>query len=161
MMSIAVRFSRYFVIRYSDFGFIVFFFFKQKTAYEMRISDWSSDVCSSDLLAAKSEAVSRKLGLAELAQAFTLPWSAYVRLLVVKDDHARQFYEVEALRGGWSVRQLDRQINSQFYERPALSQNKAAMMVQGAVPQSEDAVTAANAGDREKGGEGREGAGLV
>src|SRR3546814_5296435 len=28
----------------------VFFFFKQKTAYEMRISDWSSDVCSSDLL---------------------------------------------------------------------------------------------------------------
>src|SRR3546814_3826240 len=30
---------------------ICFFFFKQKTAYEMRISDWSSDVCSSDLLA--------------------------------------------------------------------------------------------------------------
>src|SRR3546814_2539261 len=29
--------------------FVVFFFFKQKTAYEMRISDWSSDVCSSDL----------------------------------------------------------------------------------------------------------------
>src|SRR3546814_8832539 len=29
---------------------IVFFFFKQKTAYEMRISDWSSDVCSSDLV---------------------------------------------------------------------------------------------------------------
>src|SRR3546814_2969907 len=30
---------------------MLFFFFKQKTAYEMRISDWSSDVCSSDLLA--------------------------------------------------------------------------------------------------------------
>src|SRR3546814_2807375 len=30
---------------------VVFFFFKQKTAYEMRISDWSSDVCSSDLQA--------------------------------------------------------------------------------------------------------------
>src|SRR3546814_7431367 len=29
--------------------YIFFFFFKQKTAYEMRISDWSSDVCSSDL----------------------------------------------------------------------------------------------------------------
>src|SRR3546814_602951 len=29
--------------------YLVFFFFKQKTAYEMRISDWSSDVCSSDL----------------------------------------------------------------------------------------------------------------
>src|SRR3546814_11795299 len=31
-------------------NFNLFFFFKQKTAYEMRISDWSSDVCSSDLL---------------------------------------------------------------------------------------------------------------
>src|SRR3546814_4893746 len=30
--------------------FVFFFFFKQKTAYEMRISDWSSDVCSSDLV---------------------------------------------------------------------------------------------------------------
>src|SRR3546814_8595458 len=30
--------------------YVLFFFFKQKTAYEMRISDWSSDVCSSDLL---------------------------------------------------------------------------------------------------------------
>src|SRR3546814_1878704 len=32
-------------------SFSFFFFFKQKTAYEMRISDWSSDVCSSDLFA--------------------------------------------------------------------------------------------------------------
>src|SRR3546814_5182955 len=31
------------------YRFFLFFFFKQKTAYEMRISDWSSDVCSSDL----------------------------------------------------------------------------------------------------------------
>src|SRR3546814_8644041 len=36
----------------SDVCFSYFFFFKQKTAYEMRISDWSSDVCSSDLLGA-------------------------------------------------------------------------------------------------------------
>src|SRR5881628_3916578 len=34
------------------FAFFVFFFFKQKTAYEMSVSDWSSDVCSSDLLEA-------------------------------------------------------------------------------------------------------------
>src|SRR3546814_3444500 len=33
-------------------SFMFFFFFKQKTAYEMRISDWSSDVCSSDLTVA-------------------------------------------------------------------------------------------------------------
>src|SRR3546814_7396850 len=35
---------------YCVFVLLVFFFFKQKTAYEVRISDWSSDVCSSDLL---------------------------------------------------------------------------------------------------------------
>src|SRR3546814_12826289 len=34
---------------FDDMSLDVFFFFKQKTAYEMRISDWSSDVCSSDL----------------------------------------------------------------------------------------------------------------
>src|SRR3546814_4382319 len=33
---------------------VCFFFFKQKTAYEMRISDWSSDVCSSDLVRPRS-----------------------------------------------------------------------------------------------------------
>src|SRR3546814_10129357 len=40
-----------YVCVYSEFigVMICFFFFKQKTAYEMRISDWSSDVCSSDL----------------------------------------------------------------------------------------------------------------
>ena len=79
--------------------------------------------------------MSRKFDLSELAQVFTLPWSAYVRLLSVKDDHARQFYEAEALRGGWSVRQLDRQIGSQFYERTALSKDKAAMLVKGSVAQ--------------------------
>ncbi|MFG5778844.1 YhcG family protein [Comamonas sp. J-3] len=87
-----------------------------------------------------SQTVSGNLSLAELAQVFTLPWSAYVRLLSVKDDHARRFYEAEALRGGWSVRQLDRQIGSQFYERTALSKDKAAMLVKGAAPRPEDVV---------------------
>src|SRR3546814_2320471 len=39
----------------------VFVFFKQKTAYEMRISDWSSDVCSSDLIEAGKMSVEFKL----------------------------------------------------------------------------------------------------
>jgi predicted nuclease of restriction endonuclease-like (RecB) superfamily len=88
-----------------------------------------------------SETASGKLTLTQLTQAFTLPWSAYVRLLSVKDDHARQFYEVEALRGGWSVRQLDRQIGSQFYERTALSKNKAATLTKGAMAKPEDAIS--------------------
>jgi hypothetical protein len=41
---------------------------------------------------------------------FPLSWSHYVRLLTVADDKARDYYENEALRGGWSVRELDRQI---------------------------------------------------
>ena len=85
-------------------------------------------------------AASVQTGLNQLSQAFPLPWSAYVRLLTVKSDHARQFYEEEALRSGWSVRQLDRQIGSQFYERTALSRNKAAMLSKGAVAKREDAV---------------------
>jgi predicted nuclease of restriction endonuclease-like (RecB) superfamily len=55
---------------------------------------------------------------------FPLSWSHYVRLLSVQHEHARQFYEEEALRGGWSVRQLDRQIATQFYERAKRSQKK-------------------------------------
>jgi predicted nuclease of restriction endonuclease-like (RecB) superfamily len=42
------------------------------------------------------------------------------------------------LRGGWSVRQLQRQMNTQFYERTALSRNKAAMLNKGAKPQPGD-----------------------
>src|SRR3546814_9960438 len=40
---------------------LVFFFFKQKTAYEMRISDWSSDVCSSDLGSLDAIGLGRRL----------------------------------------------------------------------------------------------------
>lgn len=89
----------------------------------------------------KSQTASAQLTLSELANAFPLPWSAYVRLLAVKTEHARQFYETEALRSGWSVRQLDRQIGSQFYERTALSKNKAAMLTKGVVARPEDAAT--------------------
>jgi predicted nuclease of restriction endonuclease-like (RecB) superfamily len=77
----------------------------------------------------------------KLRQAFPLPWSHYVRLLAVKNPKAREFYGTEALRGGWTVKQLNRQINSQFYERAALSRNKAAMLRKGERPLPEDAVT--------------------
>ncbi|EJC5332855.1 Uncharacterized conserved protein [Salmonella enterica subsp. arizonae] len=67
-----------------------------------------------------------------LAKTFPLPWSAYVRLLSVKDNDARRFYEKETLRNGWSVRQLDRQIATQFYERTLLSSDKLSMLQQDA-----------------------------
>ncbi|MGC9224232.1 MAG: PDDEXK nuclease domain-containing protein [Terracidiphilus sp.] len=76
-----------------------------------------------------------------VANRFVLPWSAYVRLLSVKNPEARAFYEAEALRSGWSVRQLDRQIGSQFYERIALSKNKAAMLEKAETAKPGDAIT--------------------
>src|SRR3546814_6517436 len=54
----------------SDILFVVvFFFFKQKTAYEMRISDWSSDVCSSDLPPAR-RTEERRRGKLTITKAF-------------------------------------------------------------------------------------------
>lgn len=81
------------------------------------------------------------LDLATIAKRFPLPWSAYVCLLSVKNEHARAFYEAEALRCGWSVRQLDRQIASQFYERTAASRNKASMLKKGEIALPEDVIT--------------------
>src|SRR3546814_18517947 len=46
---------------------VFFFFFKQKTAYEMRISDWSSDVCSSDLLFVAEQPLHHRLRIVEAA----------------------------------------------------------------------------------------------
>ena len=88
----------------------------------------------------ESEATPYDMLSEELLTAFPLPWSAYVRLLSVKNVHARRFYETEALRGGWSIRQLGRQINSQFYERTALSKNKAAMLTSAQRQHPEDLV---------------------
>ncbi|WP_321804230.1 PDDEXK nuclease domain-containing protein [Burkholderia sp. BCC1988] len=79
--------------------------------------------------------------LNSIAQAFPLPWSAYVRLLAVKAQAARDFYEAEALREGWSVRQLDRQISSQLYERLVLSRNKASLLGKAAVAQPGDLLS--------------------
>jgi predicted nuclease of restriction endonuclease-like (RecB) superfamily len=89
----------------------------------------------------KSETRSRIFTLPELAACFSLSWSHYVLLVKrSRSEEARLFYETEALRGGWSVRQLERQINSQFYERTALSKNKAAMLRKGGKPKPEDII---------------------
>ncbi len=76
-----------------------------------------------------------------IAARFPLPWSHYVRLLSLRNPLAREFYETEALRGGWTVRQLDRQIGSQFYERTALSRKKTAMLSKGGKSRPGDATS--------------------
>ena len=90
----------------------------------------------------KSESVIRIFSFEELSMVFKLSWTHYVHLLRrVQNKDARVFYEEEALRGGWSVRQLDRQISSQFYERVLLSKNKATMLKKGSLAKPEDIVT--------------------
>jgi predicted nuclease of restriction endonuclease-like (RecB) superfamily len=91
----------------------------------------------SQTASAKSNAIPVDVGHSR----FPLPWSHYARLLAVRNAAARAFYESEALRGGWTIRQLDRQIQSQFYERTALSRDKAAMLRGGARSLATDTMT--------------------
>src|SRR3546814_1887349 len=67
----------------------LFFFFKQKTAYEMRISDWSSDVCSSDLLG-------EIRGLDDHPAAGAAPW----RVGLARPQAPEQVYRSEERRVG-------------------------------------------------------------
>ncbi len=96
---------------------------------------------SSSAITPISQMASAQFKLSEIAARFPLPWSHYVKLLSLKSAEARAFYEKEALRGGWTVRQLERQIGSQFYERTMMSKNKAAMLKKGGKQLPEDVVT--------------------
>ncbi|MBE3112415.1 MAG: DUF1016 family protein [Acidobacteria bacterium] len=83
----------------------------------------------------KSENPEFSLGL------FPLSWSHYVHLMSVPNLKARMFYESEAIAGGWSVRQLDRQIGTQFYERALGSKNRDEFLARGRGPRREDMMT--------------------
>src|SRR3546814_12858690 len=61
----------------------MFFFFKQKTAYEMRISDWSSDVCSSDLRRTRKPASASCHAASEPARPPPMMWMSCVMSLSV------------------------------------------------------------------------------
>src|SRR3546814_5948859 len=82
--------------------FCFVFFFKQKTAYEMRISDWSSDVCSSDLMAAHRDPVHRGNHRFGAVEARAEPGEARRR-----DRH------VAALRGDLQVRSEERRVGKE------------------------------------------------
>jgi predicted nuclease of restriction endonuclease-like (RecB) superfamily len=79
-----------------------------------------------------------------LSGKFPLSWSHYVRLLSLDEPQKRDFYEEETQRAGWSVRQLDRQINAMLYERVALSKKKGELLKRaeksGNLMTAEDAI---------------------
>ena len=78
---------------------------------------------------------------AALTGAFPLSWSHYVSLISVEDPLARTFYESEAIRGAWSVRQLDRQVSTQFFQRTVRSRDPASMLARGQEHRPEDLVS--------------------
>ena len=55
---------------------------------------------------------------------FLVTWSHYLQLMRIENEDERSFYEIEAAREKWGVRDLSRQYNSSLYERLALSRNK-------------------------------------
>lgn len=59
-----------------------------------------------------------------LLHKFTLSWSHYLLLMRIKDPVERAFYEREATEGGWSFRDLDRQISSSLFERLEVAKDK-------------------------------------
>jgi predicted nuclease of restriction endonuclease-like (RecB) superfamily len=77
----------------------------------------------------KSQTLSSLSGISHtLSAKFQLSWSHYCLLMRIDEPFKRKFYEAECIRGNWSVRQLDRQIQSMLYERTALSKRKLAVI---------------------------------
>ncbi len=115
----------------------------QTVSAELEICETTSRKSTAPIYATASRIseIDLTLYLEALCHAFLLSWSHYVRLLSVEKPETRTFYEAESLRGGWSVRQLDRQISTLFYERTALAKNKAKLLTHGAKPRPEDAVS--------------------
>ena len=101
----------------------------KKSATALRISASSASAPISATALRKSPSGEVADQLRAIAERFPLPWSHYTRLLRLRSAYAVEFYHTEAVRGGWTVKQLERQMNSQFYERIALSRNKAGMLV--------------------------------
>lgn len=60
-----------------------------------------------------------------------LSWTHYRHLMRVEKDNARTFYMNEAINGNWGTRQLERQINSLFFERTLMSKDKKGMVMDG------------------------------
>lgn len=59
---------------------------------------------------------------------FKLSWSHYLKLMRIDDENERQFYEIEAYKNNWSVRELNRQFDSALYTRLALSKDKKGIL---------------------------------
>lgn len=69
-------------------------------------------------------AKSKKAKQQTVSAIFNLSWSHYLILMRIKNEEERSFYEIEASKNYWSVRELDRQVNSSLFERLCISKEK-------------------------------------
>lgn len=76
---------------------------------------------------AQSESGEIPKSLISFSEHFKVSWTQYIQLMRINDVSEREFYEKEAVSNNWSVRELQRQYNSSFYERLALSSDKKGM----------------------------------
>lgn len=96
----------------------------------------SQTVSAKSLSVEKTQTLSAELSISQtvsgvsetLVHKFPLSWSHYCLLMRLDEPLKREFYESESIKGNWSVRQLDRQIQSMLYERTALSKRKLAVI---------------------------------
>lgn len=95
-------------------------------------SEESPSLLKFQTLSGKSEKGYTLYSQSEISQTLSakspLSWSHYCLLMRLDEPFQREFYEAECIRGNWSVRQLDRQIQSMLYERTALSKRKMAVI---------------------------------
>lgn len=59
---------------------------------------------------------------------FNLSWSHYIKLMRIDNENERRFYEIEAVKNNWSLRELQRQFDAALYERLALSRDKKGIL---------------------------------
>ena len=90
-----------------------------------------SSTVSRELQNTEKQIVEKKQTLSDLFKIsqtppvnFNLSWSHYLKLMRIKDQNERKFYEIESFKNNWSLRELQRQYDSALYSRLSLSKNK-------------------------------------
>jgi len=86
-----------------------------------------SDCINVETINKLSDLVSNEIAQTASAQSY-LSWSHYVCLMSLKNEQERKFYEIEARKGGWALRELKRQVSSSLFERLALSRDKEGVL---------------------------------
>lgn len=98
--------------------------FSERNIEQMRqfYKVYSKPQTVSAVLKRNSQTVSAKSEIA--TNVFNLSWSHYLKLMRVEDENERKFYEIEAFKNNWSVREFQRQFDAALYTRLVLSRDK-------------------------------------